>query len=73
MWSDLEKVLCSRWAYRKVNQVGRHIILQTETPRHHRLALPNYRPNRIGLLSAVYREVAGAKGVSPDDILETLY
>lgn len=26
---DLVQVLCNRWAYAKVNQVGSHIILQT--------------------------------------------
>ena len=25
---------CARWAYQHVNQVGSHIVLQTETPQH---------------------------------------
>jgi predicted RNA binding protein YcfA (HicA-like mRNA interferase family) len=69
---DLEHVLCARWAYKKVNQVGSHIILQTETPKHHRLAVPDHKPLRIGTLSAILREVAAAKGVSREDILATL-
>ena len=65
-------MLCARWAYTKVNQVGSHIILQTETPRHHRLAVPDHKPLRIGTLNAILREVAVAKGVTREDILSTL-
>ena len=66
---DLARVLCAHWAYQKVNQVGSHIILQTETPRHHRLSVPDHKPLRIGTLTAILREVAAAKGVSREDIL----
>jgi predicted RNA binding protein YcfA (HicA-like mRNA interferase family) len=69
---DLERVLCARWGYQTVNQVGSHIILQTETPRHHRLAVPDHKPLRIGTLNAILREVATAKGVTREDILATL-
>ena len=69
---DLAHVLCARWAYQKVNQVGSHIILQTETPRHHRLSVPDHKPPRIGTLNAILREVATAKGVTREDILATL-
>ncbi len=34
---DLARVLCARWGYAKVNQVGSHIILQTEAPQHQNL------------------------------------
>ncbi len=56
----------------KVNQVGSHIILQSETPKHHRLSVPDHKPLRIGTLSAIIREVAAAKGVTREEILETL-
>jgi predicted RNA binding protein YcfA (HicA-like mRNA interferase family) len=69
---DLARVLCARWTYAKVNQVGSHIILQTETPQHHRLSVPDHKPLRIGTLNAILREVAVAKGVTREDILATL-
>jgi predicted RNA binding protein YcfA (HicA-like mRNA interferase family) len=69
---DLARVLCARWPYRQVNQVGSHIILQTETPQHHRLAVPDHKPLRIGTLNAILRQVAAAKGVPREDILATL-
>ena len=69
---DLARVLCARWAYQQVNQVGSHIILQTEIPLHHRLAIPDHKPLRIGTLNAILRQVAAAKGVAREDILATL-
>jgi predicted RNA binding protein YcfA (HicA-like mRNA interferase family) len=69
---DLAKVLCIGWGYAKVNQVGSHIILQTETPKHHRLSVPDHKPLRIGTLSAIIREVSAAKGVTREVILATL-
>jgi predicted RNA binding protein YcfA (HicA-like mRNA interferase family) len=69
---DLARGLCARWDYQKVNQVGSHIILQTETPRHHRLSVPDHKPLRIGTLSAILRQVATAKGVTREEILSTL-
>jgi predicted RNA binding protein YcfA (HicA-like mRNA interferase family) len=55
----------------KVHQVGSHIILQTETPRHHRIAIPDHKPLRVGTLNAILREVAAAKNVTREDILDT--
>jgi predicted RNA binding protein YcfA (HicA-like mRNA interferase family) len=69
---DLARVLCNRWAYRQVNQVGSHIVLQTETPQHHRLSVPDHKPLRIGTLNAILRQVAAAKGVAREDLLATL-
>ena len=70
---DLAQGLCSRWGYAKVNQVGSHIILQTETPRRHRVSIPDHKPLRLGTLNAILREVAAAKGVSREDIVASLY
>ena len=69
---DLARVLRAQWAYRQVNQVGSHIILETETPQHHRLSVPDHKPLRIGTLNAILRQVAAAKGVAREDILATL-
>ena len=69
---ELARVLCARWAYQQVNQVGSHIILQTETPQHHRLSVPDHKPLRIGTLNAILRQVAAAKDVPREDILASL-
>ena len=48
------------------------MVLQTETPQHHRLSVPDHKPLRIGTLSAIVRQVAAAKGVQREDIVATL-
>ena len=68
---ELARILCARWGYTKVHQVGSHIILQTETPRHHRIAIPDHKSLRIGTLNAILREVAAAKNVTREDLLDT--
>ena len=69
---DLARILCAKWGYQKVNQVGSHIILQTETPGHHRVSVPDHKPLRIGTLNAILREVAAAKGVLREEIVDSL-
>jgi hypothetical protein len=46
--THLADVLCRRWQYLKVHQVGSHIILETSKPTHQRLAIPDYQPLRLG-------------------------
>ncbi len=70
--SALVQSLCRNFGYVPVHQVGSHIILQTETPRHHRLAVPNHSPLRLGTLNAILRAVAEAKGIPKDEILGKL-
>lgn len=69
---NLAAVLCRRWDYKQVNQEGSHIILQTETPGHHRLSVPDHKPLRLGTLNAILRSVAVAKGVSREDLIASL-
>jgi predicted RNA binding protein YcfA (HicA-like mRNA interferase family) len=66
---DLIKLLCKHHDYRRVNQEGSHVILQTETPRHHRIAIPDHNPLRIGTLNSILNAVARAKAISKDDVL----
>ncbi len=68
----LAEVLCKRWEYTVVHQVGSHIILQTEAPGHQRLPIPDHLQLRIGTLSAILRLVAEHKGVNRQDILDSL-
>ena len=61
--------LCRDWGYRVVNQQGSHIILQTEKPKHQRLAVPDHAVLRIGTLSSILRAVSQHKGVDRDALL----
>lgn len=70
--ADLVKVLCQDFGYRKINQEGSHIILQTNAPRSHRLSVPDHSPLRTGTLSAILRSVASAKGIDKTDVLSKL-
>ena len=69
---ELAAALCRDWGYAKVNQVGSHIILQTETPGHHRVSIPDHKPLRLGTLNAILREVAAAKKTTREALLGSL-
>jgi len=69
---DLVKGLVQHWGYRQVNQVGSHIVLQTDTPVPHRISVPDHDSLRIGTLNAILRAVAKAKGVSREDVVAKL-
>ena len=70
--SDLIKALCRSWGYKQVHQVGSHVILETEEPSHHRLAVPDHRALRVGTLNGILRAVAEHKRVIREDIIKTL-
>jgi predicted RNA binding protein YcfA (HicA-like mRNA interferase family) len=70
--ADLARALCKHFGYRQVHQEGSHIILQAETPQHHRLAVPDHHPLRLGTLNAILRAVAAVQGVEKEDILRRL-
>ena len=60
--AELVKILCKHQDYRKVNQEGSHVILETNSPCHHRLAIPVHNPLRVGTLNAILRAVAEING-----------
>lgn len=66
---ELVQRLCRNWDYRIVHQAGSHIILQTETPGHQRIPIPDHVALRIGTLSAILRLVAEHKSVTKDEVL----
>lgn len=68
----LAQALIRHWDYREVNRVGSHMILQTETPEHHRISVPDHEFLRVGTLNAILRSVAKAKHVDREDVLATL-
>jgi predicted RNA binding protein YcfA (HicA-like mRNA interferase family) len=68
--SELVKVLCRDWAYRKVHQPGSHAILDTDEPSPQRLSIPQHKPLRLGTLHAILRAVSQHKGVPLESILD---
>ena len=68
----LVKMLCRDWGYRFVHQEGSHIILQTDTPTHQRLPVPDHSPLRVETLGAILRLVATHHGVDREVILRGL-
>lgn len=68
----LAKHLCRRWGYTKVHQVGSHMILQTEQPAHHRIAIPAHNPLKLGTLNAILSDVAAHKHVRKEEVLKDL-
>jgi predicted RNA binding protein YcfA (HicA-like mRNA interferase family) len=70
--ADLIKVLCRDFNYRRIHQEGSHIILQSDSPRAHRLSVPNHNSLRTGTLNAILRAVAGAKGIDKAEVLSKL-
>ena len=66
------KHLSKRWDYVKLHQVGSHIILQTEHPTPHRIAVPEHSPLRIGTLNAILSSIAVHKCVSKEAIFKDI-
>jgi len=61
------------FGYRAVHREGSHVILQTDTPRRHRVTVPDHKALRIGTLNSVLRAVARAQSVSKADVVERLF
>lgn len=70
--AQLIDALCRSYGYRRVHQVGSHVILETNTPTHHRIAVPNHDPLRVGTLNSILRAIAAAQGIDKKEILRLL-
>jgi predicted RNA binding protein YcfA (HicA-like mRNA interferase family) len=68
----LADALCRDWGYRIVNQEGSHIILQTDSPSHQRISVPDHTPIRVGTLNNLLRLVAAHKRVDREELLCSL-
>ena len=55
---------------REDHQVGSHVILQTQTPAPHRVAVPAHDPLRIGTLNGILSSIAVHKDVPKEAILK---
>tara|TARA_B100000676_G_C17676919_1_gene629364 strand:- start:143 stop:538 length:396 start_codon:yes stop_codon:yes gene_type:complete len=69
---SLIQVLCREYGYREVHQVGSHVVLETDSPVHHRIPIPDHNPLRIGTLNAILRAVSRAKGIDKREIVALL-
>jgi predicted RNA binding protein YcfA (HicA-like mRNA interferase family) len=69
---EIIKALCKYWGYRQVHQVGSHVILETDDPSHHRLAVPDHKILRVGTLNGILRAVAKHKSINREDLLRLL-
>ncbi len=69
---ELAAGLCRHWEYQSVHQTGSHMILETETPAHQRISVPDHAALRIGTLNSILRLVAEHKGVTKAKILESV-
>jgi predicted RNA binding protein YcfA (HicA-like mRNA interferase family) len=67
--AELIKLLRKHHGYRRVNQEGSHVTLETDSPRQHRLSVPDHKPLRLGTLNAILRAVAAVKGLEKDEVL----
>mgnify|MGYP003352158039 CR=1 FL=1 len=70
--SHLADVLCRRWGYLRIHQIGSHIILETSTPVHQRIAIPDHSALRLGTLMSILRSVAAHKSVTRDQLIDSL-
>ena len=70
--ATLVKLLSREFGYRRINQVGSHVILETGSPRSHRLSVPDHSPLRISTLNSILRAVASVQNVDREDILRRL-
>ena len=70
--AQLIKVLSRDWAYRQLHQEGSQVILETATPSHQRLSIPNHNPLQVGTLNAIVRTLAAHKGVDRQALLDSL-
>ena len=70
--ADLIGVLCRHFSYTRVHQVGSHVILETDEPTYHRIAIPNHNPLRIGTPSSILNAVSAVKQIDKKEILQRL-
>jgi len=61
------------YGYRLVHQEGSHAILQNDSPRRHRLSVPDHKALRVGTLNAILRALAKARGVTKEQVVRELF
>jgi predicted RNA binding protein YcfA (HicA-like mRNA interferase family) len=70
---ELVRALERAFGYDQVHQVGSHVVLQAESPVHHRIAIPDHRLLRPGTLNGILRAVAKAQGITKAEAFARLF
>ncbi|HUT33729.1 MAG TPA: type II toxin-antitoxin system HicA family toxin [Planctomycetota bacterium] len=70
---ELATRLPRAFGYRFLHQEGSHIVLQTETPRRHRTAVPDHQALRIGTLNGILRAIVAAQGIPKEEAFRRLF
>ena len=58
--------------YRIVHQRGSHVVLETDTPSHQRIAIPDHKILRLGTLNGIVRAVASHKHMEKNEVAAML-
>jgi predicted RNA binding protein YcfA (HicA-like mRNA interferase family) len=61
------------FGYRVVHQEGSHVVLAIDTPKRHRVTVPDHKVLRVGTLNSILRAVASAHGMEKRDVVERLF
>jgi predicted RNA binding protein YcfA (HicA-like mRNA interferase family) len=69
---ELAARLGRAFGYRRVHQEGSHIVLETDSPRSHRIAVPDHKALRVGTLNAILRAVAEVQGLPKEEAVQRL-
>ncbi|MBV9299079.1 MAG: type II toxin-antitoxin system HicA family toxin [Verrucomicrobia bacterium] len=69
--NDLVTCLCRHWDYHFIKQIGRHVRLETLSPRFQRVTIPLHDTIKDGLVAAILKTVASHKRVEVHNVLDT--
>jgi predicted RNA binding protein YcfA (HicA-like mRNA interferase family) len=61
------------FGYHVVHREGSHVILQTDSPRRHRLSIPDHKALRVGTLNGILRAVGNAQGLGKQEVARRLF
>ena len=67
---EVIRMLTTQLAYRIVHQRGSHVVLETDEPSHHRIAILNHKSIRVGTLNVILKSIASHKGSTRDSLIE---
>ena len=70
---DLIGSLCKAYGYRVVHRAGSHVVLETDSPRKHRIVVPAHKAVRVGTLSGILRAVAQARDLRKEQVAQELF
>ena len=69
---EVVDALTQKLDYLVVHERGSHIVLETDSPSHQRIVVPDHKILRLGTLSAIVRLIASHKRIEKDHIVALL-